>query len=232
MEATSSGGRPSTAANSEVKLTGAALVSYTSCSQMLKQVKAQALKEVGPYGLAATTGGVPYGVPGGEVFHGPLEFGPGPVARQEVPLMSGAAVPAAAAAGPAGAVGANSGTSGDSTPSAASGQGQDYSTTNDQEAGVDEPDMVKTNGQLMVILRQQPQGLQVVDVGGIAPVLDGFLAFPQFSELDGMFLVGEDTRRRDRQRSKPIAAREFGTPRGARSRCHIHLSPRSTRAGR
>jgi hypothetical protein len=192
VEATGSGEPPPAAANSEVKLTGAALVSYTSCSQMLQQVKAQALTEVGPYGLAATTGGVPYGLPGGEVFHGPIEFGPGPVVRQEVPLMSGAAVPAAAAAGPAGDVSANNSTSADSTPSDASGQGQDYSTTNDQEAGVDEPDMVKTNGQLMVILRQQPQGLQVVDVGGTAPVLDGFLAFPQFSELDGMFLVGED----------------------------------------
>jgi hypothetical protein len=97
--------------------------------------------------------------------------------------MSGAAVPAAAAAGTASSA---------NTPSDASGQAQDYSTTNDQEAGVDEPDMVKTNGQLMVILRQQPQGLQVIDVGGTAPVLDGFLAFPQFAELDGMFLVGQD----------------------------------------
>ncbi len=167
-----------------VKLTGAALVSYTSCSQMLQQVKAQALKEVGPYGLAATGGAVPYG----EVFHGPVAFGPGPVVRQDLPLMAGAAVPAAAAA--------TDGTFGngstDSTSSDASAQAQDYSTTNDQEAGVDEPDMVKTNGELMVVLRQQPQGLQVVDVNGSTPVLDGFLGFPQFAQLDGMFLVGQD----------------------------------------
>jgi hypothetical protein len=176
VEATGAGKPPTTPAKSAVKLTGAALVSYTNCSQMLQQVKAQALKEVGPYGLAATTGGVPYG----EVFHG-VDFGPGPVvAREEVPLVAGAALPAAAVAGTA------------STPSNASSQGQDYSTTNDQEAGVDEPDMVKTNGQLMVILRQQPQGLQVVDVSGSTPVLDGFLALPQLAELDGMFLVGQD----------------------------------------
>ncbi len=179
VEATGAGKAPTTAAKSAVKLTGASLVSYTNCPQMLQQVKAQALKEVGPYGLAATTG-VPYG----EVFHGGfggVDFGPGPVvARDAVPLMAGAAVPAAAVAGTA------------STPSNASSQGQDYSTTNDQEAGVDEPDMVKTNGQLMVILRQQPQGLQVVDVSGSTPVLDGFLALPQFAELDGMFLVGQD----------------------------------------
>src|SRR5580692_4433765 len=96
VEATGSGAPPFTAASSGVKLTGAALVSYTSCSQMLQQVKAQALKEVGPYGLAATTGGAPYGVPGGEVFHGPLAFGPGPVVREDLPLAAGAPVPAAA----------------------------------------------------------------------------------------------------------------------------------------
>ena len=179
VEATGAGKAPTATAKSAVKLTGASLVSYTNCPQMLQQVKAQALKEVGPYGLAATTG-VPYG----EVFHGGfggVDFGPGPVvAKEAVPLMAGAAVPAAAVAGTA------------STPSNASSQGQDYSTTNDQEAGVDEPDMVKTNGQLMVILRQQPQGLQVVDVSGSTPVLDGFLALPQFAELDGMFLVGQD----------------------------------------
>jgi hypothetical protein len=190
VEATGAGEPPVTAANSAVKLTGASLVSYTSCSQMLGQVKAEALKEVGPYGLAATTGAVPYGMPDGEVFHS-VEFGPGPVVRANLPLMSGAAVPAAAA-GTASAVGAASSAGTANTPSDASGQAQDYSTTNDQEAGVDEPDMVKTNGQLMLILRQQPQGLQVVDVAGTAPVLDGLLSFPQFAELDGMFLVGQD----------------------------------------
>ncbi len=187
VEATAAGKPPASTAKSAVKpavkLAGAALVSYTSCSQMLQQVKAQALNEVGPYGLAATNGAAPYGVPYGEVFHGP-EFGPGPVIRAELPMAAGLAVPAAAAAGTAGAP------NGAATPSGSSGQ--DYSTTNDQEAGVDEPDTVKTNGQLMVVLRQQPQGLQVVDLSGLAPVLDGFLAFPQFSEVDGMFLVGQD----------------------------------------
>ncbi|HUC15241.1 MAG TPA: beta-propeller domain-containing protein, partial [Acidimicrobiales bacterium] len=176
VEATRAGKPPVATANPAVKLTGASLVSYTNCSQMLQQVKAQALKEVGPYGLAATTDGVPYG----EVFHG-VDFGPGPVvAREGAPLAAGMALQGAAVAGTA------------SAPSDASSQPQAYSTTNNQEAGVDEPDMVKTNGQLMVILRQQPQGLQVVDVSGSTPVLDGFLALPQFAELDGMFLVGQD----------------------------------------
>lgn len=177
VEASGRGSTPATTPKPAVKLTGAALVSYTSCSQMLQQVKAQALKEVGPYGLSASSG-APYGVPYGEIYNG-VGFGPGPVvARGAVPLMAGvAAAPAPAAA---------------SASSDTSGQDQDYSTTNDQEAGVDEPDMVKTNGQLMVVLRQQPQGVQVVDVSGSTPVLDGFLPLPQLSDIDGLFLVGQD----------------------------------------
>jgi len=67
-----------------------------------------------------------------------------------------------------------------------------YSTTSDQEAGVDEPDMVKTNGQIMVVLRQQPLGAQVVDVRGPVPQLEGFLALPQLASAAGLFLVGQD----------------------------------------
>ena len=39
-------GTPKTAA-----LTSASLLAYTSCAQLLQQVKAQALQQVGPYGL-------------------------------------------------------------------------------------------------------------------------------------------------------------------------------------
>jgi hypothetical protein len=147
---------------------------------MLQEVKAQALNEVGPYGLSATSDGAPYGAAANGV-----DFGPGPVVVHGAPvsLAAGAAVPAAAVAGTV---------SDASAASAPTSSSADYSTTNDQEQGVDEPDMVKTNGQLMVVLRQQPQGLQVVDVSGSTPVLDGFLALPQFAELDGMFLVGQD----------------------------------------
>ena len=53
VEANGAGKHPAPAAKSTVELTGASLVSYTNCLQMLQQVKAQALKEVGPYGLAA-----------------------------------------------------------------------------------------------------------------------------------------------------------------------------------
>ena len=114
-----------------------------------------------------------------------------------------AAVPAAAGTAAAGAP--------EATP--------DYSTTNDQEAGVDEPDMVKTDGQLMVILRQQPLGLQVVDVSAHPPVLDGFLPLAQLGQADGLFLVGQDAVVIGGQTSwpSPAATGGGGVPHAARA---------------
>jgi hypothetical protein len=152
-------------------LTGADLVSYSNCSQFLQQVKSEALGEVGPYGLGAA----------GQDIGRFGSVGPGTWSKEAVPMPMSAAVSAGSPIADAGSSSIGS-TSGD----------QEYSTTNDQEAGVDEPDLVKTDGRLMVVLRQQPIGVQVVDVGTAAPKLDGFLALPQLGEADGLFLVGQD----------------------------------------
>ncbi len=155
-------------ARATAKLAGADLVRYANCAQLLAGVKAEAMKEVGPYGLSGSSG-----------FYG---YSPGDVVRGVVP------VPTALGANTPGATPASTPTS-----SGANGSGsQGYSTTNDQEAGVDEPDMVKTNGQVMVVLRQQPLGVQVVDVGGTSPKLEGFLALPQLGQASGLFLSGQD----------------------------------------
>ncbi|MDG2114047.1 MAG: beta-propeller domain-containing protein, partial [Actinomycetota bacterium] len=66
--------------------------------------------------------------------------------------------------------------------------GVDYSTTNVQEIGVDEPDIVKTDGERIVALAQGR--VHVVDVTGREPVLMGSVS------VDGvwvneMFLVGD-----------------------------------------
>lgn len=151
----------------------ARLIAYTNCTQMLQAVKTEALEEVGPYGLTGAAG-----APGSPVVLGPGHMA-GPVG---LPAMSSPATPgpvAPAAAGDAASAGASS-----TTPA--------YSNTNDQEPGVDEPDLVKTNGQLMVILRQQPIGVQVVDVSSSPPQLDGFLPLSQLGVADGLFLVGQD----------------------------------------
>ena len=174
------GGAAGAGTGHPVRLTGADLVSYASCAQMLRQVKAEALEEVGPYGLPGTAGDYPtlLGVDVARALAPTALLPAGSAALQAAPVSTVAqdAAPSSAAPVPA---------------SSATGQ-PGYSTTNDQEAGVDEPDMVKTNGQIMVVLRQQPLGAQVVDVSGPVPRLEGFLALPQLASADGLFLVGQD----------------------------------------
>ena len=97
-----------------------------------------------------------------------------------------------------------------------SGGPQGYSTTNDQEAGVDEPDMVKTNGQVMVILRQDPLGVQVLDVSESTPRLDGFLPLSQLAEADGIFLVGQDVYVIGSGPTTPVPVRYVGGSKGTR----------------
>ena len=170
-------------------MAGADLVSYTSCSQLLQQVKAEALKEVGPYGLPGSSGDY-YGLaPVGVVRPGPLSLA--------APTTAGAAPSANA-------------------PTTVSGSPQGYSTTNDQEAGVDEPDIVKTNGQVMAILRQDPLGVQVLDVSGSTPTLDGFLPLPQLAEADGIFLVGQDVYVIGSGPATPVPVRYVGGSTAAR----------------
>ncbi|HTV12721.1 MAG TPA: beta-propeller domain-containing protein [Acidimicrobiales bacterium] len=61
-----------------------------------------------------------------------------------------------------------------------------------QLGGPAEPDVVETDGQVMAIVRDQPAGLQVVDVGASPPQLDGFVALPDLGSPYGLFLVGHD----------------------------------------
>jgi hypothetical protein len=114
-----------------VRLTGA-LVSFDGCSQYLDYVRSRAMLAVGPYGLQ------PYGTAnsGNPEFHG---------------LGVAAPVDGEIRAG----VGAVSGTA---TLSPSTGT---YSQTNDQVEGVDEPDTVKTDGQIVVTLADST--LRVLD---------------------------------------------------------------------
>ena len=66
---------------------------------------------------------------------------------------------------------ADSGGAPRNTPTAAPGgsDGEDFSTTNVQEVGVDEPDIVKTDGKRIVAVSDQR--VYVIDVTGDAPVL-------------------------------------------------------------
>ncbi len=166
--------RAQTGTKARSKPAGADLLSYKNCAQLLDHVKAEALKEVGPYGLSGSLDRYP-------------GFPPVGVVRGVVP------VPTALGANPTAATPPSTAASSASTGSTGTGSGNPgYSTTNDQEAGVDEPDMVKTDGQVMVVLRQDPLGVQVVDVSGSSPRLEGFLPLPQLEQASGLFLAGQD----------------------------------------
>ncbi|HEX5265581.1 MAG TPA: beta-propeller domain-containing protein, partial [Acidimicrobiales bacterium] len=150
------------------------LVSYGDCSALLAQLKREALAEVGPYGLQAEGG------PGAE----------GTPMRQAAPEGALAAPGGAASSGAASAGAASS--SAASSSAAAQDAAAPFSTTNDQEAGVDEPDLAKTDGHLMVVLRHDPVGLQVVDVTTRSPHLDGFIGLSQLGSPTGLFLAGSE----------------------------------------
>lgn len=141
---TGPGRTTSTTGPGSVGLFASALVEFNSCDAFLGHVKAEALERVGPYGLP------------GEGYFGP-----------EVVILEEAAAemaePAADAAAPA--------TTAASSP--APEAGVDYSTTNVQEIGVDEPDIVKTDGNRILVLAQGI--LYYVDVSSDRPDLLGWL---------------------------------------------------------
>jgi hypothetical protein len=142
----------------------AQLTAYRSCSQMLDQLRGRALAVVGPSGLAGVE----------------------TATRASAPLAASGALASPAMAGATPAAGSG-GASGNATGSGASA----FSPTNDQELGVDEPDLAKTDGHLLVTLRHRGNDLEVADVSG-APALLGSLALDQQLSPTGLFLVGHD----------------------------------------
>jgi hypothetical protein len=105
-----------------------------------------------------------WGLPGQSWWWGPmLRAGSTGAVAEDAAVGSGEAVPAPTA-------------------------GVDYSTTNLQTVGVDEPDIVKTDGELMVALAQGK--LFVLDVTGSTPVLLGSLALDDVWVRD-LVLVGD-----------------------------------------
>jgi len=124
---------------------GISLVSYNTCETALAELRDRVLPHVTPWGL---------------------ELGSGGVLRDAVPMEGGAAedraaAPAAPADGDAAAGGKASGDS--AGPGNSTGeQSKEHSSTNTHEAGVDEPDLVKTDGARVISIADGV--LRVVDV--------------------------------------------------------------------
>lgn len=139
------------------RLTGA-MVSFNGCRDYLSYVRGRAEAMAGPYGIQ-TSAAPTY--PGGKQFDGAVGVpamgaaAGGAVSGTAAGGMAGGAMAASGAAaggaiqaGPAPAYGAAAAPSVAGTPASPAG----FSHTNDQVAGVDEPDTVKTDGNLVVTL--------------------------------------------------------------------------------
>jgi uncharacterized secreted protein with C-terminal beta-propeller domain len=133
------------------------LVSFDSCSALLDAIHARARSAVGPYGFSQGYQGYRYAIPQYEKAAG-TESAPAPVSN-----AAGAATPS----------------------SPADSQTLSHSTTNTQVTGVDEPDLVKTDGRYMVSI--DGQMLHIVDVR--TAKLRSTIALPQSG--DELLLLGD-----------------------------------------
>ncbi len=118
-----------------------ALVSFTTCDDLLSYLQTQAIARVGPYGL--DTGGW---------------YGPVGILRMEESLVMAEADMALE--------------TGDSDSMTA---GVDFSGTNVQEVGIDEPDIIKTDGNRILVLSGNE--FHFIDVSETTPELTDSLSF-------------------------------------------------------
>lgn len=153
------------------------LVEYGSCAAFLDRLKAEALERVGPYGF--DDGVVVMEM--AEVAAAMGQEDASAVATTAFTITDEALAPAAPESAGAGAAGG-------SGPAA----GVDYSTTNVQEAGVDEPDLVKTDGRRILALARGV--LHYIDASSGRPGLASSLELGADDRYTGnhqMFLSGD-----------------------------------------
>ncbi|HET9143388.1 beta-propeller domain-containing protein, partial [Actinophytocola sp.] len=129
---------PADRGTQRIGASGVSLVAYDTCESALTELRGAALPLVGPYGLAGETVSVADSDGG--------------------PIPPGAPVNAAPEAGAA-APRADAGAAKDKQAEPAA---PGHSTTNTHEAGVDEPDLVKTDGQRLITIADGR--LRVIDV--------------------------------------------------------------------
>ena len=149
----------------EARVTAAGLTRFSDCGALTKALRTEALGEVTAYGLPGTSQPYLYGGRGAMVG-GPVAYAAGAggamldSAAGSAPVAAPMAAPAAAPAAPG------------------------FSGTNNQERNVDEPDIVKTNGTLMLMLRPNGGALEAVDVQGRPKLLQPLkVDLPQVSSL-------------------------------------------------
>ena len=159
----------STGSSSSSIITRVSLASFDECDALMEHIRSEALERVGPYGLD-------------DDFEGPF------IARgQELASATADAAPSADfAAGPS-AEGRTE------AQSSAPAQGVDFSGTNVQVEGVDEADIVKTDGLRIIGIGSGRSGdseIWIADITRSTPRLQGRLAL-QDGYYQELYLVGD-----------------------------------------
>ncbi|MEM9133258.1 MAG: beta-propeller domain-containing protein [Actinomycetota bacterium] len=164
----------------EIVLTSG-LTTAESCSALLERIKDEAVERVGPYGFD-------HGGRYGPVVDFALE---GDDAMEDEAAESAPATTtsAAVAEGRAATADGSTDTDTDAATSAPGVEGEDFSGTNNQEQGVDEADLVKTDGERLVIASGNT--LRVIDVTGTVPRLTTTVELPDDVWAGQMFLDGD-----------------------------------------
>ncbi|NOX30314.1 MAG: hypothetical protein GXP35_09750 [Actinobacteria bacterium] len=150
----------------------AALQPFDTCQAFLDHAQSNALDAVGPWGLGG--GGYRLG------FDTDL-----PVLESQMSDSASEPVDTATATTSAAQVFAGS----DDASRDLAEAGTDFSGTNVQEIGIDEPDLVKTDGSRMLVLAQQQ--LHLIDVSGDSPRLVTSMAIPSNVWVQDMLLEGD-----------------------------------------
>ena len=187
------------------------LVSYSDCSGLLKAVQAAALERVGPYGFeevndwrnpnvrvqedalvefsqdsSVSAGDVPEPAPAAPALSPvtPTTAAPPPTTTRSAAQGAAAeAAPPAAAAGPSADILSDEGSSG--AAESAPEQGVDFSGTNVQVEGVDEADIIKTDGRRIIV--SSGEWVTVVDVTGSEPEITGRVNVPNNNASEMLF---------------------------------------------
>ena len=158
--------------SSDSQITRVSLSSFDECDALMDYIRSEALERVGPYGLDDSFGG-PFFARGGEL-------------AIEVDEMAEASADSAAGPPPPAAGRTDA-------PASAPTQGVDYSGTNVQVEGVDEADIVKTDGRRIIGIGSDRSGnneIWIADITSTTPRLQGRLAL-QDGYYQEFYLAGD-----------------------------------------
>ena len=165
---------PSTDLSSDDIVLTSGLQTVDSCDALLERIKDEAIERVGPYGFQSDN----------YFFEGGIRLEAGDdeeAAESEAQAAPATTTAARADSGLAAADGDDSG--------ALTESGEDFSETNNQEQGVDEADLVKTDGERLVIVSGST--LRVIDTTGRVPELVKTIDLPNDTWGGQLFLRGD-----------------------------------------